>query len=109
MLQIVLDPRMVSNHSNITMMMIFCGIEIKLRKQASSFSDYSGSMDDSHLKDYKEKLTRFTSKSVDHFDPPLTAPSTDCVDSFTDQQQHGGNHDTHTTSLKLACQVSSAE
>lgn len=106
------DVILVSNHGNVCMM-IATGIEMRLRKQASSFSDCCGSLDDSgHLKS-SNKATRSSSvvtssRSIDFVDPPLTtanSSSTDCVDS--DQQVNGStDHDIYNTNLKSACQVS---
>ena len=91
------------------MMMVIMITEMKLRRQPNSFSEYSGSLDEGHYR--KDKLGRsfstIASKSVDNSDPSLTgsSPPMDCVDSVNDQQ-HTGSHDIQTTSLKLACQVS---
>ena len=86
--------------------------EVKLRRQAASFTDYTGSLDESRMKnvDLKEQLTRSTStisnRSIDHVDPLLTTDSSvmDCVDSVTNQQLTG-NRDIHVTSRRSACQV----
>lgn len=86
--------------------------EVKLRRQTTSFTDHTGSLDYGHMKsiDHREQLTRsastVSSRSVDHVDPPLTTNSsaTDCVDSVANQWITG-SRDIRVTSRRSACQV----
>ena len=85
--------------------------EVKLRRQAASFSDYTGSLDESYMKSIdREQLTRststFSSRSIDNVDPSLITNSsvTDCVDSVASQQLNG-SRDIRVTSRRSACQV----
>ena len=96
-------------------MIILITIEIKLRRQAASFSDYSRSLDEGHIRSssHKDQFNRststITSQSVvaDHVDPPLITSHSpiDCVDSVATDRQLNGDHDSCTTSRKPACQV----